>query len=167
MTKSKILEILEFLQREGLLTNSRTNQLVYDRYKNGGNTDEVISFILTSGEVRGEMECSRCRKMLPAGQFRFYQTRVSSTGYLMRSNALCRDCTEASDKKRREVLSQEKDRIPPRPQKGAVCPNCNRAWPGNWHRHHSEKTNRFIGWLCGNCNMAMQDQRNPNAKNEK
>ena len=164
MTKRKILQIIELLQKEGLLTNSKTNELVYERFKNSNDVDEVVQFILTSGEVRGGMECSKCRKNLPGVEFSFYQTRVSSDGYLMRSNALCRACSSKMDKERAEVLKEEAENIPPKPKAGSKCPNCGRKWSGQWHRHHDAKEGKFIDWLCSNCNMAMHDQRNPETK---
>ena len=52
--------------------------------------------------------------------------------------------------------------IPPKPTAGSRCPNCKREWHNQWHKHHSK--GKFIDWLCGNCNMALQDHRNPNTK---
>ena len=75
---------------------------------------------------------------------------------LMRSNALCNECSIKSNKQRKKVL--DRANVPSKPKKGEECSNCNRPWSGNWHRHH--KGDDFISWLCGHCNMSFSDQRN-------
>ena len=90
-------------------------------------------------------------------------TRVANTGYLQRSNAICDSCSKTINKARKDVL--EKANIPEAPKKNSIYPRCKRQWAGNWHRDHSEVTGKFNEWLCGNCNMAKGDQRNPHIKN--
>ena len=142
--------------------DSTGNQLVVERFKNSNESyEDVIKFILTSGKPKGVLQCSRCKENLSVDEYRYYLSRVDKDGYLMRSNAICNQCSKIINKGRGDVLSKHKN-IPKKPIAGSRCPNCKRAWSGNWHRHHSGDT--FIEWLCSNCNMALQDQRNPNTK---
>lgn len=161
MEKREIIAIIEKLRNAGLLTRTKTNNLVFERFKNSTNEDEVIKFILSSGEPSKIQQCSECKENLSADQFSYYQARVDNQGYLSRSNALCNECSKKINKERKEILATQQDKIPERPQSGTLCPNCNRAWSGNWHQHHSYETGEFVAWLCGNCNMALQDRRNP------
>ena len=73
------------------------------------------------------------------------------------------------NKKRKDILKKAKKdgKIPLKPNSGDICPHCKRNWgtkenPRNWHRHHCIKTEKFIGWLCGDCNMSFHDQRRKN-----
>ena len=102
------------------------------------------------------MECRECRNSLNPENFTYYLSRVDQKGYLMRSNALCDECSTKSNKQRKKVLDGAN--VPSKPKKGDKCPYCNRLWLGNWHRHH--KGDDFISWLCGHCNMSFSDQRN-------
>jgi len=162
MNKKEIIKVIEILKKNNLLTNSDTNDIAFKRFLN--NETSIIKFILNNGVPEGINQCRECKENLSTDQFSYYQLRVDSKGFLMRSNALCKDCSKKSNKERNEVLNKDKAIIPKRPISGTRCPNCNRAWAGNWHRHHDKETKKFIGWLCGNCNMALQDQRNKNTK---
>lgn len=160
MTKQELLKIIEKLKEHHLLTNSESHEKVIERFANGD--AEVLQFILTNGIPPDINQCRECKENLSTDQFSYYQLRVDAKGFLMRSNALCNDCSKKTNKERKKVLDKFKNEIPPKPKKGTRCPNCKRAWSGNWHRHHDKKTEKFIKWLCGNCNMALQDQRNSN-----
>ncbi len=151
-----IINIINYAIKElNLFTNSKTHDVVIDRFENDPDR-ETVNYIATSGYPKEEMQCRECGYMLPSDWFSFYQTRVSQDGYLMRSNAICKVCAEEINQKRKGVL--DGSIIPDKPKSGSVCPNCNRIWKGNWHRHHVE--DEFKEWWCGICNMAHQDQRN-------
>ena len=158
MAKKSIQEIIAILQKDNLLTNSVSTKKVIDRFKSGKGK---IRFIVTSGMPRGTAECSRCDKKLRTSQFSYYQARVTNEGYLSRSNAVCKACSQKNLKKRKKIFLQDKEHIPKKPKGGSICPRCERSWGGTWHRDHDEKTGKFNCWLCNNCNMAKGDQRNP------
>lgn len=158
MNKKELLDIIEKLKKAGLLTNSDAHEKVIKRFKE--KKPAVVQFILTNGIPQGINHCRECKENLSTDQFSYYKLRVDSKGFLMRSNALCSECSKKSNKDRKAVLDEFKDSIPDKPKSGTRCPKCQRAWSGNWHRHHDKKTKQFIEWLCGNCNMALQDQRN-------
>jgi hypothetical protein len=127
---------------------------------------DAKGFILHKGEPPDLHECSRCREKKDSSHFGYYSQRVDKYGYLMRSNALCKDCRIETDKERKTTLKKAGDegKIPPQPEAGATCPNCNRPWgsidkPRNWHRDHDAIKNEFRRWLCGDCNMAKHDHR--------
>lgn len=143
-------ELLEELKRRNLLTNSPVNEIVIDSDVNN------YKVILTLGEPNYDMVCRECRISKSSDNFKFYQARVSSDGFLMRSNALCDDCSKKSNSERKKVLDSAD--IPNKPKPGDICPSCDRPWEGNWHRHHVE--DKFISFLCGHCNMSLSDQRN-------
>jgi RNase P subunit RPR2 len=146
-------ELLKEIQRRGLFTNGKSNFLIMSGQSNFDN----VKVILSKGIPECDMECRECRKLLPPESFNYYQSRVDQNGYLMRSNALCNDCGIKSNKERNKVLTSESYKIPEKPKKGSTCPNCNRQWSGNWHRHHVG--DKFLNWLCGHCNMSFSDQR--------
>ena len=158
MDKNEILEILDKLKGAGLFTRSKTHDKVIERYRD--EDAEIALVIVTNGIPPGFNHCRECKENLPSDQFSYYQTRVDQRGYLSRSNAVCHSCSKKIGDKRKMILDKEKDAIPEKPRPGSICPNCERAWQGNWHRHHDDVTEKFIKWLCGNCNMALQDQRN-------
>jgi hypothetical protein len=157
MCKSKLSEfsvidlILEF-QNRGLLTNAKSNQEIINNLHKNDN----LSLILTRGLPNEKMECRECRNSLDSKLFTYYLSRVDQKGYLMRTNALCYQCSTKSNQERKKVF--DNSNIPPKPKKGDKCPNCDRKWLGNWHRHH--EGDKFIKWLCGHCNMSFSDQRN-------
>ena len=146
------LELIKELSNRGLMTSSKSNELIL----NNLNETQSIKIILTKGYPVENMECRECRNSLNSELFSYYLSRVDQNGYLMRSNALCNDCSIKSNKERKKVLDRAK--IPSKPKKGEECSNCNRPWSGNWHRHH--EGDDFISWLCGHCNMSFSDQRN-------
>ena len=146
------LDIIKELNNRGLMTNAKSNELIL----NNLNKNQSIKLILTKGQPVENMECRECRNSLSSDLFSYYLSRVDQKGYLMRSNALCNKCSNKSNKQRKKVLDSAD--IPNKPKKGDECPNCNRSWSGNWHRHHEEDS--FISWLCGHCNMSFSDQRN-------
>lgn len=155
-----IVNIINYAIKElELFTNSKTHDVAIERFQNNESGNETLQYVATSGVPPGENQCRQCKKSYPAEQFGYYQTRIDSRGYLMRSNALCRNCRQASNMERSAVF--EDVDFPPKPEKGAVCPRCKREWAGEWHRHHTEDDG-FVAWWCSNCNMAWQDQRNPN-----
>ena len=159
---TEILKIFKEIKKFCLFTNSKTHDRVHDELANNPEGEDGAKFIATTGVPGGEDECSECCKTLPAAQFSYYQTRVKQNGSLMRSNALCHECAKKLNQDRKEVLGVAS--TPPPPQSGDKCPNCDRVWTGNWHRDHDYKTGQFRSWLCGQCNMAKQDRRNPNPK---
>lgn len=145
-------ELIKEIHRRGLLTNAKSNQEIISKF----NEFHEIRAILTKGLPEEKMECRECRKTLDSSFFSYYLSRVDRNGYLMRSNALCEECSVKSNKERKKVLDSAK--IPNKPKKGDKCPHCERSWSGNWHRHH--EGDKFIEWLCGHCNMSFSDQRN-------
>lgn len=155
-------QIIALAKEFKLFTKTDTSGKVIRRFEE---ENAPVQIILSSGEPPGTKQCSRCKEILKTSEFSYYQTRVDSKGYLMRSNALCSQCAGESNRARRQVL--DKSVSPPKPGPGDRCPNCRRAWSGNWHRHHDPETEEFVAWWCSNCNMARQDQRNPNVYREK
>lgn len=147
-----IQEIVKEIERRGLITNAKSNKLIFNEVDN----IERIQFILTKGLPTEQMECRECRQVLNSEEFSYYQSRVDQNGYLWRSNALCGECATYSNKSRKVVLDSAD--IPDRPKKGDECPKCERPWIGKWHRHH--EGDKFIEWLCGHCNTHLSDQRN-------
>jgi hypothetical protein len=152
LTETTTYELIKELSDRGLMTNSKSNELIL----NNLNKDQSIKLILTKGYPIKNMECRECLNSLNSNLFSYYLSRVDQNGYLMRSNALCNNCSIKSNKQRKKVLDSTD--IPDKPKKGSKCVNCNRFWSGNWHRHH--EGNDFISWLCGHCNMSFSDQRN-------
>lgn len=151
-------ELVLELKKRNLMTNSKTNEIILS-----GNSQD-IKIILTYGTPNIDLQCRECRETKSSENFSFYQARVDSKGYLMRSNALCNDCKNKTNEDRRKVFQNSV--IPEKPNKGDSCPNCNREWEGNWHRHHVD--DKFIAYICGHCNMSFSDQRNKvNLINEK
>ena len=51
--KKEIIDIIDKLQDNGLLTRALANEVVFERFKNSNDKDEIIKFILTSGEPKG------------------------------------------------------------------------------------------------------------------
>ena len=146
-------ELIDELYERGIFTTATYHKKILP------GKSHTIKLIATLGEPPDTFECRECRRQLCSTQFSYYQARVTSTAYLQRVNALCKECTRSSNKQRQKVL--KKAAIPPRPKGGAHCPHCDRSWPGQWHRHHMGED--FKGWLCGLCNMSLHDQRNKNA----
>jgi hypothetical protein len=146
-------KLLEELYKRGLFTSGKSNEIIMENCEDF----DQIKIILSKGTPKNHMECRECRLVLPPDEFNFYQSRVDQNGFLMRSNALCSTCGNKSNKERSKVLSLESYKIPEKPKKGSLCPNCNRNWNGNWHRHHVG--DKFVNWLCGHCNMSFSDQR--------
>jgi hypothetical protein len=157
LSKVSNSELLKELSNRGLLTRAKSNTEVLK------NMDSEYQVILTFGEPTTQMRCRECHSIKDSSSFSFYQGRVDANGYLMRSNALCYDCKQKSNKQRKLVLDSAN--IPDKPKDGDTCPNCDRPWEGNWHRHHVE--DKFISYLCGHCNMSLSDQRNKKAKQVK
>lgn len=151
-------ELLKEISKRNLTTNSKFNETTISKKSFNG-----ISIIFTYGKPSGEMKCRECKEMKNVNCFSFYQSRVDSNGFLMRSNALCCDCSETTNKQRKEVLDNAI--IPSKPKKGDICSNCEREWPGNWHRHHVG--DKFVAYICGHCNMSFSDQRNKKNITEK
>ena len=148
--------ILELINR-GLITNSPTNKLIGGEISLDKLSSDDIRVILTKGKPTHTQQCRDCGQEYTSDHFTYYQARVDERGFLLRSNALCTSCSKKSNKSRKEVLDAAD--IPDKPKKGDTCPNCNRSWNGNWHRHH--EGDKFIEWLCGHCNMTFSDQRTP------
>jgi hypothetical protein len=151
LSKISTEELLKEISKRNITTNSKFNETTISKKSFDG-----ISIIFTYGKPSGEMKCRECKETKDVNCFSFYQSRVDSNGFLMRSNALCCDCSETSNKQRKEVLDNAI--IPSKPKKGDVCSNCEREWSGNWHRHHVG--NKFVAYICGHCNMSFSDQRN-------
>lgn len=152
LSTSSTVDLISELSRRGLLTNAKSNNEIIRTL----DQNSKISVILTKGIPTNRMECRECRRTLNSYNFNYYLSRVDQNGFLMRSNALCYDCSSNSNRERKRVL--ENSIIPPKPECGDECPNCQRPWTGNWHRHH--EGDKFIEWLCGHCNMSFSDQRN-------
>ena len=157
MEKDEIIRRVEDLSE--LLTSAKGNSAALERFKSGDSATLVI--ILSNGIPPGIAQCSECKENLPTDQFSYYQGRVGQEGYLNRSNALCHACQKSTQANRKRAF--QKADIPPKPRPGSICPECNRAWYGAWHRNHShEKGDRgkFLGWVCNICNMRFHDRRN-------
>jgi hypothetical protein len=144
-------DLIEELKKRNLLTKSRTNETISKDIDNLEN----FGVILTKGIPVEDMECRECLQILNPSFFTYYWGRIDQNGYLMRRNALCRDCAIESNKQRSDVLNNAV--IPKKPKKGDECIGCRRSWSGKWHRHHEK--DKFISWLCGHCNMTRSDQR--------
>tara|TARA_Y100001972_G_scaffold81750_1_gene99418 strand:- start:3992 stop:4477 length:486 start_codon:yes stop_codon:yes gene_type:complete len=128
------------------------------------NVNDVKGIIFHKGKPPGEHECSKCLKLKDNNEFKYYKKRVDKNNYLMRSNAICHNCSKINNEERKKTLFKDKNKIPPKPKAGSICESCNRKWgtkdkPRNWHRDHDAKLHKFRGWLCGDCNMAKHDHR--------
>ena len=154
-------DLLQELCRRGKFSNSSANNEILSELSSNLESGD-FRVILTRGIPTGCNQCSRCRRTFPAKEFSYYQARVQKNGYLQRSNAVCKKCLRCSKNELDAAVKNIK--IPARPIKGSVCTHCERMWSGNWHRHHQE--DRFIGWLCGHCNMSFNDHRNKHIKKE-
>jgi hypothetical protein len=149
LSEIPLYELLDEIQRRGLLTNSKRNLEIL-------NSDLTsLRVILSYGLPQNLLKCRDCGDLKSSNNFNFYQGRVDNKGFLMRSNALCSVCSLKSNNERKIVLSTVKI---PKPNPGDVCENCNRQWFGNWHRHHVG--DKFLSYICGHCNMSFSDQRN-------
>jgi len=151
-------ELLLELARRGRLTSTRSRtikSIIEDATQNALESDWCV--IPTRGTPQHEQECSRCGEMKDASAFTYYPLRASKSGLLQRINAVCRECTKAHSQELRTAVANA-GQIPPKPAKGDVCSHCQRQWSGNWHRHH--QGDKFLGWLCGHCNMSFSDHRN-------
>jgi len=163
-TYDLIKELIKRKSKDGTgLLNSKANEKVISKLKKDNN--HPIGIILTLGYPKKiapkTHKCSHCHKLKGHKHFGYYLSRVDSEGYLMRSNALCDECSKKSNNKRSKILTgAAKDGlIPERPKKGDTCTNCSRPWYGKWHRDHDDINGTFTGWICGNCNMKKSDQR--------
>jgi len=145
-------ELLSELRKRGRFTNAGTNSKIFEDLP----SSQGWKIIVTRGVSSKKGECSRCRKLFPSREFPHYQSRVSKSGFLQRSNAVCKKCSK-KHKKELKVATSNID-VGPKPSKGDMCKHCERKWEGNWHRHH--QGTKFIGWLCGHCNMSFSDHRN-------
>jgi len=128
--------------------------------------EEIKGCIFHKGKPPGLHECSKCRVSKDSSHYGYYTNRVDKNHYLMRSNALCKDCRMETEKERKDTLKKatKEGKIPTQPKPGDICPKCQRKWgseekPRNWHRDHDAIKNEFRGWLCGDCNMAQHDHR--------
>ena len=146
--------ILELYNR-GLLTNASHHNQIVEELNNGEKPN--IQLVLTKGIPVSKAKCSKCRKTFDACEFGYYQARVSSKGYLQRSNALCSSCRKDHGTELKEAIAKAGGR-PPEPKAGSVCPHCEREWDGKWHLHH--RGDKIIGYICGHCNMSFSDHRN-------
>jgi len=149
-------ELINELHNRGLVTPTTSRNKIISDISNG----EEFKIILTYGIPDGEFECRECGLFKPAEEFRHYQSRVNKIGYLHRSNAVCTTCSPEIDKPRQELFKNVKLE---KPKKGDSCPNCQRNWFGNWHRHHF---NDVVIYICGDCNMSFRDQRRKNIDNK-
>ena len=163
MKNREIAKLIQKIKSFRLFTNSKTHDKVHKNLLDNPNSVDGARFIITSGVPEGESECSECRKVVPNDQFSYYQTRVKRDGTLMRSNALCRSCTQRMNDERKRIFKEDKN-IPKMPERGSKCPNCGRVWNNTWHRDHDYVAGKFRAWICGNCNMAKQDRRTPEPK---
>jgi hypothetical protein len=150
LSEVSLNDIMKELSKRNLLTNTKSNNVILN-----DNIDNV-KLILTMGIPQENLECRECLQLLPSTQFTFYQGRVDKNGYLMRSNALCVECSKKINNGRTQVFKNSKEI--PKPKKGDVCQKCERSWSGNWHKHHVDDV--VIGYICGHCNMSLSDQRN-------
>ena len=145
------------------LLNSESNRVVYNQLAIDEMTPIGLSLTLGYPDTMSHDKhaCSRCHEKKPNTEFSYYLSRVSADGFLMRSNALCTDCSNKQNNKRSKILNEAHHMglIPDKPNSGDTCQGCDRKWFGNWHRHHDDNTHQFIAWLCGHCNMSQSDQR--------
>ncbi len=143
--------------------NSEANKKVLKKLQE--NPEQPVGLILTFGYPKEKdpktHKCSRCYEIKDHNNYSYYLSRVDGNGYLMRSNALCDSCTKLSNKKRSKILNNANNEglIPDKPKDGDICTSCSREWYGNWHRHHDDKNEKFIAWICGHCNMSLSEQR--------
>ena len=151
LSKISTEELLKEISKRGITTNSKSNEIIMTE-----KCFDSVNIILTYGKPSGMMKCRECKEMKDTDCFSFYQSRVDSNGFLMRSNALCCDCSDVNNKQRKKVVDNAI--IPSKPKIGDVCSNCEREWLGNWHRHHVG--DKFVAYICGHCNMSFSDQRN-------
>ena len=159
--KRSLIKVINYaLEEFGLFTKAKCNTKVKERFNENNSGEEILNYAVTSGIPPGTAECSRCKKEFPTSEFKYYQSRIDGQGYLMRSNALCSECDKKEQNERKEVFDRDEHKIPPKPEKGSICPSCGRRWEDNWHKHHTEEDG-FIEWQCSNCNMAWQNNRNP------
>lgn len=148
-------ELILELRRRGMLTRFRGHDAMLQ-------TPEELKVILTRGVPSTPKECSRCGELKERENYHHYQSRVNAgDGYLRSTNAVCIPCQKKHKKELKTACANAV--VPPRPNKGSVCPHCERSWPGQWHRHHQGEL--FLAWLCGNCNMSFNDHRNKDIEN--
>jgi hypothetical protein len=145
-SKDLILE----LGRRGLFTSSEYNSTFMS------DPQESFKIVLTKGVENKTFLCRECHQEKDSSKFNFYQARVDREGYLMRSNALCSDCSLSLNEERQRAF--DNSIITEKPSSGSLCPKCSRPWSNNWHKHH--EGDKFIDWWCGECNMRHADQRN-------
>lgn len=160
--QNELQRIVEILQKNPQFIDILLNPLS----KLDNKICDIKGVICHKGKPPGQHECSRCRNMLDNSNFTYYSNRVDKNNYLMRSNALCSDCSKIMNDERKSTLKKAEinGEIKEKPAPGSKCPDCNRNWgtkenPRNWHRDHDAINNVFRGWLCGDCNMAKHDHR--------
>ena len=151
-------ELIKELAERNLLTSAANNKKIL--FDISQNPEMEVGIILSRGIDPRPKECSRCRKTFPGAEFPYYAGRVSKDGYRQRTNAVCKRCTKKSKKELDNAV--KKIKIPPKPEPGTDCDDCERPWTGNWHRHH--QGDKFLGWICGQCNMSKSDHRNEHVK---
>ena len=145
--------LLQELYSRGIFTTARNVEEILSSGKG-------VKLIPTYGKPTEKQQCRSCLKILNPEHFIYYQARVTASGYLQRSNAVCKDCTKKENKERQYAFDNSV--IPAMPKPGSTCPHCKRKWFKKWHRHHVG--DKFIDWLCGHCNMSFSDHRNKNVK---
>lgn len=175
LTNLTILDLLNEIDRRSVdtdsgLLNSQSNKKVLEHLNTHPNDSVGLSLTFGKPTILTEKTnlCSRCGKIKDSSHFRYYQARVDADGFLLRINSICDECETSSNNQRKNILLTEFENgnIPQKPENGDVCPHCGKPWYGKWHRHHDITTGKFVKWICGHCNMAMNDQRNATPNNE-
>jgi ribosomal protein L37AE/L43A len=97
--------------------------------------------------------CTDCKEWLPVSMF----DRDGGANYL-RYN--CRPCAKTHAR----ILKEIKQTAPKLPE-NHICPICNRSEEeikknnptkkGIWCCDHDHETNKFRGWICQKCNLAL------------
>ena len=102
-----------------------------------------------------------CGRKLPSSYYGHYRTRLKPSGYRLRVNTNCKDCS----KKESKILSKIKKENPP-PKYLTECPQCSRTvyeksedipekvngTNGPWQCDHDHETGLFRAYLCKQCN---------------
>ena len=125
-TKQLIEELAKRSQTPGTgLLNSESNKAVMSQLNQNEMTQIGLSLTLGYPDTMShdKHKCSRCHLKKPNNEFSFYLSRVSADGYLMRSNALCTDCSNKQNSKRSKLLNEAHDMglIPDKPNSGDTC----------------------------------------------
>ena len=149
-------QILKELFDRGLIVSTKTQKLIQQDLEKD-KLEETWKLIATRGKPTVDKECSRCGEIKPASDFSYYMQRVMKNGFSQNSNAVCSSCVSFSNKELKQAIKNAGG-TGKKPAPGSVCSHCEREWFGNWHRHH--QGDKFLGWLCGHCNMSFSDHRN-------